>query len=209
MRIARGIGAALLALGCGGGSSSTGPGPNPVLTTLTVSPAVDTIVGAPGATVQLAAVAKDQNGNTMTGLGAPTWQSSADTIAAVNGSGLVTSAKLGGPVTITATLTANGVTKQSTATVTVVDVPTTAAVTATTSLQFTPTPVDVKAGGTVTWTFQSVSHNVTFDTPSPAGTPADIATTSNSSVSRTFTQAGTYNYHCTIHAGMTGKVIVH
>lgn len=209
MRIARAIGAAALALGCGGGGSSTGPGPNPVLTTLTVSPATDTIIGAPGGTVQLQAVAKDQNGNVMTGLAAPTWQSSADTIASVNGTGLVTSAKLGGPVTITATLTASGVTKQSSAAITVADVPTTAAVTATSGLQFTPSQADVKAGGTVTWTFQNVSHNVTFDNPTAPGTPANIATTSDTTASRQFTQAGTFSYHCTIHAGMTGKIVVH
>jgi len=28
------------------------------------------------------------------------------------------------------------------------------------------------------------------------------------SYSRTFSVAGTFNYHCTIHAGMNGKVVV-
>jgi plastocyanin len=40
------------------------------------------------------------------------------------------------------------------------------------------------------------------------GVPADIATTANASVTRTFSTAGTFTYHCTIHPQMTGTVIV-
>ncbi|MGH7655612.1 MAG: cupredoxin domain-containing protein [Gemmatimonadaceae bacterium] len=74
------------------------------------------------------------------------------------------------------------------------------------SLAFSPSTLTVPSGTTVTFTFQGVAHNVTF-TPA-TGVPADIATTSNTSVQRTFSTAGTYAYHCTIHAGMSGTVVV-
>lgn len=207
MRVSRYLMLLAFTFGCGGGS--TGPGTTSVFTSLAVSPARDTIAGAPGGTSTLVATPLDQNGSAISGLGSATWQSSDATIATVNNSGVVTSVSLGGPVTITASLTANGITKQGTAAVTVIDIPTTAAVTATTGQQFTPQQVDIKAGGTVTWTFQSLAHNVTFNAPQPAGTPANIPTQSNSSDQRQFTQAGTFAYHCTIHPGMTGSVVVH
>ncbi len=73
---------------------------------------------------------------------------------------------------------------------------------------FNPNSVTIAAGGTVTWTWGSGSnpHNVTFLT---AGHPGDIATrTAAGSDSRTFPNTGTFNYECTIHAGMTGSVMV-
>jgi plastocyanin len=60
----------------------------------------------------------------------------------------------------------------------------------------------------VNWHFFALNHTVTFDAPN-AGTPAGIAVTSNATVSRTFTTPGSYAYHCEIHGGMTGTVIVH
>jgi plastocyanin len=86
-------------------------------------------------------------------------------------------------------------------------VPASADVTATAGASFDPSSVDIKSGGSVTWTFES-NHNVTFDSGNPA-TVQNIGTMSSGSDSRTFHTAGTYNYHCTIHSGMTGKVVVH
>jgi plastocyanin len=63
-------------------------------------------------------------------------------------------------------------------------------------------------GGTATFEFGSLGHNVFFDN-APAGAPANItAVTTNQSVTRTFTTAGTYNYNCHIHPGMKGVVVV-
>lgn len=82
-----------------------------------------------------------------------------------------------------------------------------ASVTATTGQQFTPATVRVATGGVVTWVFQSLGHNVTFD--GTAGAPEDIGgVNSNTSIARTFNTNGTFAYHCTIHPGMTGTVQV-
>lgn len=80
-------------------------------------------------------------------------------------------------------------------------------VAATPSLAFTPGTVTVAQGGTVTFKFGSVAHNVYFDNAS--GAPANI-TGENANVNKTvtFTTTGTYEYDCHIHPGMSGKVIV-
>jgi len=80
-------------------------------------------------------------------------------------------------------------------------------VNASSSLAFTPATLTVNAGETVTFTIGSVAHTVTFDDRN-AATPNDIADNANVSIQRTFNTAGTYNYHCTIHPFMTGKVVV-
>ncbi|MGH7462040.1 MAG: cupredoxin domain-containing protein [Longimicrobiales bacterium] len=92
-------------------------------------------------------------------------------------------------------------------TVTGVSFPSAAQVVAGTDNTFQPNSADIALGGTVTWVFQSVTHNVTF--ASGTGVPGNIGNTTNASVSRTFSTAGTFTYDCTLHAGMTGRVIVH
>ena len=58
----------------------------------------------------------------------------------------------------------------------------------------------------VTWTVGDIGHSVTFTTP---GAPAEIPYMEQESVSRTFPTNGSFNYHCSIHEGMTGIVHVH
>ena len=83
-----------------------------------------------------------------------------------------------------------------------------ATVQATPAERFTPPSVVLAVGGTTTFEFGSLGHNVFFDN-APAGAPANItAATTNQSVARTFTTAGTYIYHCHIHPNMTGTVFV-
>jgi plastocyanin len=83
-----------------------------------------------------------------------------------------------------------------------------ATVQATPSEKFTPGQVTLAVGGTVTFAFGSLAHNVFFDND-PAGAPGNIADPSaNKTVTRTFNTAGTYVYNCHIHPGMRGTVIV-
>jgi plastocyanin len=70
---------------------------------------------------------------------------------------------------------------------------------------FTPAAVQVAPGTTVTWTWssQASDHNVTF--PDGVNSPTQGA---SSTFRRTFATAGTFNYQCTLHPGMTGRVVV-
>lgn len=81
------------------------------------------------------------------------------------------------------------------------------AVTASSSNQFVPANITVAIGTTVTWTFESTTHNVTFG--GGTGVPANIINTANASASRTFSTAGTFAYTCTLHSSMQGSVLVH
>ncbi len=71
---------------------------------------------------------------------------------------------------------------------------------------FSPAELTIAPGITVTWSWEAgaVEHNVTFDDGEHS------ATQSSGSFPRTFSTAGTYPYHCTIHgaAAMHGTVTV-
>ena len=86
--------------------------------------------------------------------------------------------------------------------------PMAATVNATSQDTFTPGNVAIGVGGTVTFTFGDVAHNVFFDN-APAGAPDAIpGANANMSQARTFTTAGTFEYNCHIHPGMKGTVVV-
>jgi plastocyanin len=85
--------------------------------------------------------------------------------------------------------------------------PTSGTVDATPNITFNPSPLNIVAGGTATFAFGSIGHNVFFD--GTTGAPADIPGVNvNTSVTRTFPTAGTYVYTCHIHPGMTGRIVV-
>ncbi len=69
---------------------------------------------------------------------------------------------------------------------------------------FSAPSIVVAAGTTVTWTWNSGAeeHNVTFSDVS-SGNKDGGAT-----FSRQFATPGTFSYHCTLHPGMTGSVLV-
>lgn len=70
---------------------------------------------------------------------------------------------------------------------------------------FDPATITIKAGQTVTWTNQdTVAHTVVADDNSWKS--PDI--NNGASFSHTFTTAGTYAYHCSIHPKMKATVIV-
>jgi plastocyanin len=72
-------------------------------------------------------------------------------------------------------------------------------------MTFTPATITVTAGTTVTWkNNDNMTHTVTANDDSYDS--GNIG--SGSSFSKTFSIAGTYPYHCSIHPSMTGKVVV-
>lgn len=68
---------------------------------------------------------------------------------------------------------------------------------------FSPNPLTIKAGTTVTWTnMDSSAHTVT-------GTGFDSGTLNKGQTfSHTFSSAGSFDYHCDFHPSMTAQVIV-
>jgi plastocyanin len=70
--------------------------------------------------------------------------------------------------------------------------------------QFTPPDIQVTAGTTVTWTFDDrfVPHDVTGD-GFTSGDPRRSGTFTHA-----FDRPGTYDYRCTVHDGMDGRVVV-
>jgi plastocyanin len=73
---------------------------------------------------------------------------------------------------------------------------------------FNPSSLTVKTGTVVTWLNQDgVPHIIVSDTGSPAAFSSD-SLSSGASYTFTFTQPGTYTYHCSIHPSMKGTIIV-
>jgi plastocyanin len=71
---------------------------------------------------------------------------------------------------------------------------------------FAPASMTVAVGTTVTWTnTDSAGHTVTADDGSFKSDKLGTGT----AFSHTFTTAGTYTYHCSIHSSMTGTITVH
>jgi plastocyanin len=71
-------------------------------------------------------------------------------------------------------------------------------------MSFSPAAIQVPAGTKVTWAFQDgqVPHNVAGNGWS-SGKPQASGT-----FNHTFDQPGSYDYACTLHAQMTGRIVV-
>ena len=70
--------------------------------------------------------------------------------------------------------------------------------------EFRPNHVSVPAGTTVTWrNDDGFEHDVTF-----AGGPASGTLGAGGTWERALEEAGTFDYECTIHPGMVGRVTV-
>jgi plastocyanin len=70
---------------------------------------------------------------------------------------------------------------------------------------FSPATLTVKVGTTVTWTNKdTATHTVVSDT----GVFGSGNLATNASFSYTFSTAGTFTYHCSIHPNMKATVIV-
>lgn len=203
----RAVGAALLLTACGGGGDggTTNPPPptatldNIVLTPTTLS------LGA-GQSQTISASGRSAAGATVSGVTFG-YSSSNQTVATVSATGLVL-ALTAGTATITVTGTAGGVSKSATMALTVTGALANAVtvVAGAASNDFTPANVALARGGTVTWTFGALIHNVDFE--GKAGAPTNIGNTANASIARTFANAGSFGYVCSLHGGMNGTVLV-
>ena len=76
--------------------------------------------------------------------------------------------------------------------------------------KFDPTPLQVKAGTTVTWTNKDeILHTITAGAPGAASGEFDKEMpAAGSTASFTFSAAGRYTYFCSRHQFMQGEIIV-
>ncbi len=73
------------------------------------------------------------------------------------------------------------------------------------NIQFVPSTINISVNGSVTWTNKdATTHDVTADD----GSFVSGNINPGGSYTHQFTTAGTYNYRCTIHPGMSGTVVV-
>ena len=70
-------------------------------------------------------------------------------------------------------------------------------------LAFRPRTITISRGTTVKWVNRD---NVTHTSTSSTWNSGNVAP--GTSFRRRFRRAGTFNYHCSIHSGMTGAVVV-
>lgn len=73
------------------------------------------------------------------------------------------------------------------------------------SLAYSPSPITVSAGTTVTWTNgDTATHGAVSD----SGVFSSGSVAAGAKFSVTLQTPGTYPYHCPIHSSMTGSVVV-
>ncbi len=208
--------------GCGGGEGGPAPGPNPATLTAAKAPSsgdgqsgppgqalpqpiriLVTRGGSPEAGVGVAwtatgtgALLTPASGTTdATGIASTVWtlgqELGAQTVqAAVAGAA-------GSPVAFAATATGPG---GGPASATVV-------LRSSGGNRFDPSAVTIGIGGTVTWVWGDGVHDVT-SSGSPSFTSSGPANGPPRSYPVTFNAAGVYDYECTVHSGMTGRVTV-
>jgi plastocyanin len=201
---------ALSTFACGGGGDKGPTTPNnntgnQVVSSVSVSGNVTSV--NVGESVTMTASARNSAGTAVTSTF--TWASSNTSIATVGASsGTVTGVAVGN-AGITATASGTSITGTRFIGVTTpgqlppplanatIDMPGTT---------FDPNNIRLLVGGTITFVFTAVAHDVNFS--GGQGAPAMIPVTQNQSVQRSFPTAGTFSIVCTLHAGMTGVITV-
>ena len=194
---------------CGGSSDGSTTTPPPPPTVQIVSLSRSSALIEPSESVTITATPRDANGNALSGK-TVSWSANPSTGAvtlAPNGASVTITGSAAGQASVTATVDQVNSTPM---TVTVSNnIPTTADVAVGSGGDtFTPSQVDLKAGGTVTYSWAAGPHNVTFISP-PSSVPNSGDQVAGYTLPVTFTTAGTYDYQCTIHAGMRGTITVH
>jgi len=213
------LGAVLLVAGCGGGSSGGGTGPctpgaatqlvknagdaqawyfnNPLPAALTVQALDAHNCVVPGVVINWAVasggggVSPTQSSTNASGLASATDSVGSSTPQSVRATPALTSLP-----TLTFSATASA--------------PATSGAVSIKDNFFSPNDLTVQVGSTVTWTWAgNTSHTLTF-TSGPAPLPAETSAQLTGTRAITFNTVGTYGYHCTIHAGMSGTLhVVH
>ena len=203
-------------LGCGGGGgdagSTTGPPPPPpppgnTQTLGSITTSVQALTLAAGTSQSIAVQAFDANGGVIVNAPSPTFTSGSVAIAEVDNTGAVLGLNAG-TTTINVSLSMGSITKTASVPLNVTGVLSSDAdvVASSGDYLFTPKVVAIQAGGSVTWNFGGLSHTVTF--VQTTGAPASISESYSTTVSRTFTTPGNFTYNCSIHSGMTGRIVV-
>jgi len=201
------LGAATLSMTACGGSDSTVEPPATGLASV-VAAVADAQVEI-GFGTNASVTGKDAQGAPFAlGSRAVSWRSSNTAIATITDAGAVNTIGVG-TVTLTVTVQngSSSLTSSTTLQVTPAsDAPTVADVSMAPQL-FIPSQITVKLGGTVRFFFTPIDHNVIWN-PRLPGSPSDILVTTNQTISRVFTTVGVYAFDCTVHPGMSGRVIV-
>jgi plastocyanin len=70
---------------------------------------------------------------------------------------------------------------------------------------FSPVSVTIPVGGKVLWVGSGVVHNVVFGSPDA---PSGCGNWAIGDCLRTFPEAGIFDYVCSLHSGMVGRVTV-
>lgn len=74
---------------------------------------------------------------------------------------------------------------------------------------YVPSPLRVSVGQTVNWlNDDSIEHTATLEGVFDIGRGSPHSAYSTNGDGVTFRTAGTFTYHCTIHPGMVGTIIV-
>ncbi len=157
---------------------------------------------------QIQVIGRDPAGATLAlGLRPVTWTSSNASIVVVTASGVVTGVGIG-TATVTVTVQEGTTARTASLPINVSAIPgaPTSADVLMPGLTFLAYQTVVKVGGTVRFVFPALAHNVFWD--ARVGTPLDIATTSDVTVSRVFAASGVFHYKCTLHNGMEGDIVV-
>jgi plastocyanin len=170
-----------------------------VVASVSVRPATASIPRC--TTQQFAATARDARGNAVVGAPAPTWSSSATSVATVDANGLSRGASVGGPVAISATV--GSVTGSAQLTVN------SSPITVNWSSAAAVTPVNVTTCVGQSVVFHNTDTNLAHTATGTSGPPVtgDIQPGA-SSVGQTFPLSGSYAYHCDYHPNETGTVFV-
>jgi plastocyanin len=196
-------------IGCGGsgGDGSTNPPPPQTVNSVSLSKSI--VALKPSESTTITATPKDANGATVSGKTVDWTVNPATGVATIapNGSSVTVTGTANGSATVRATVDQKiaeaQVNVQSTFNTTA-DI----SVGANNAFAFAPSEADVATGATVTFTWVgNTDHTLNWDNP-PAPLQNVSARTTGTAVF-TLPQPGTYNYHCTIHSGMTGAITVH